>query len=47
MTPINGLQFMQQFALVPEWAHIPVVLLTAGSKVEEKVKLVQQHCRVG
>ena len=39
MTPMNGLQFMEQFIQVPKWARIPVVLLTADSKAEEKVKL--------
>lgn len=39
MTPINGLQFMREVAKEPGWASIPIVLLTADGKAEEKVKL--------
>lgn len=37
MTPMNGLQFMEQFQKNLEWASIPVALLTADARVEEKV----------
>lgn len=39
MTPLNGLQFMAEFAKDPRWAAIPVALLTADAKADEKVKL--------
>ena len=36
MAPMNGDQFMNEFCRQPRSAHIPVVLLTADARAEEK-----------
>lgn len=39
MIPMNGLEFMKHFSSEPAWAAIPVALVTADSKAEEKAQL--------
>jgi CheY-like chemotaxis protein len=39
MTPMNGLDFMREVAKEPLWASVPIALLTADAKAEDKVKL--------
>lgn len=39
MTPMNGAQFMAQFAQQPKWASIPVVLVTADARIDPNIKL--------
>src|SRR5687767_2283771 len=38
MAPMNGPQFMEAFVKLPAFARVPVVLLTADARVEEKAK---------
>lgn len=38
MTPMNGGQFMEEFAKEPTWSSIPVVLLSADVRIHEKAR---------
>ena len=38
MTPMNAPQFMAEVAKEPAWSAIPVVLLTADARAEDKAK---------
>ena len=41
MTPMNGPQFMLEFAKQPRWSSIPIVLFTADAHIEAKVELAK------
>lgn len=39
MTPMNGLEFMNELRKEPRWSGLPVVLLTADARAGDKAKL--------
>ena len=43
MAPMNAPQFMEQFVKEPDFAGIPVVLITADMHAEQKVKTSRYH----
>jgi CheY-like chemotaxis protein len=38
MTPMNAAQFMAEIAKEPAWSTVPVVLLSADARLEDKAK---------